>query len=399
MSVVLPLLSRPITRMRACFLEKPKASAIASKSPIAVLSAFRCFGSYNVAREKVLRNSLIPLILHLSLSPLLSSSRMEENKSNLGDRLTELLAGRITEDSRLDTITYFPRSSWVLQVEQLKKIVQTEAWGHRNCVLHNYVIQLFRVAVRSCLNDGDSRCLAVSHDGQYLCFNLSLTNRSYELIYGIFMENANKAFRSSCPLVFMGWYAGPSAERFHHRDGASTAVVFGTHLPRPLCLFDSYHELYFNPDIGLSVTESSLLHSQEDRERLASALLAKGYSAAAIADETILRAMVSRALQTMLLRIKLNPRTVVAQYYVPLGRVQMLLPLSFPNCATKEFDNSSADLAVACSKAALLLGEDEELDDGNPSHWTYVYHAILPIEQAYSNARLLSRLESDWLRI
>lgn len=70
-----------------------------------------------------------------------------------------------------------------------------------------------------------------------------------------------------------------------------------------------------------------------------------------------------------------NFRTSIPIYYPTRNSISLLLPLSLMN-------ESQIDLALVVEKT----------QSGN-----YLGHTILPLDWAYSNARLIARLDSNWL--
>lgn len=81
------------------------------------------------------------------------------------------------------------------------------------------------------------------------------------------------------------------------------------------------------------------------------------------------------ALALALKRIKWNFKTAIPQYYPTINKMSLLLPLAIQ-------DDEIVDLALVVEKTK----------SGN-----YLGHTILPLEWAYSNARLVCRPDSDWL--
>ena len=70
-----------------------------------------------------------------------------------------------------------------------------------------------------------------------------------------------------------------------------------------------------------------------------------------------------------------NFKTAIPMYYPSNNKMSLLLPLSL-------LDDDVIDLALVT----------ERTKSGN-----YLGHTILPLDWAYSNARLITRPDSDWL--
>lgn len=81
------------------------------------------------------------------------------------------------------------------------------------------------------------------------------------------------------------------------------------------------------------------------------------------------------ALDLSLKRVQWNFKTAIPQYFPTMNSMSVLLPLCL-------VDDEKVDVALVAEKTK----------SGN-----YLGHTILPLEWAYSNARLVSRPDSDWL--
>lgn len=76
------------------------------------------------------------------------------------------------------------------------------------------------------------------------------------------------------------------------------------------------------------------------------------------------------------MRASWNYKTAVPVYFPSRNKMSILLPLSFRN-------NEKVEAALVVENA--------------PQSNTYIAPTILDLPMAYSNARLVSKLESDWL--
>ena len=81
------------------------------------------------------------------------------------------------------------------------------------------------------------------------------------------------------------------------------------------------------------------------------------------------------ALDTAMKRASWNYKTAIPQYYPTNNSTSLLLPLALK-------DEQTIDLALVIEKQS----------SGN-----YLGHTVLPLSWAYSNARLITRPDSDWL--
>jgi hypothetical protein len=96
------------------------------------------------------------------------------------------------------------------------------------------------------------------------------------------------------------------------------------------------------------------------------------------ADKRTYRRIMSRvrdAVDLSVKRVSWNFKTAVPQYYPAVRRLQLLLPLAL-------MSDDTPDLALAVERTPA---------------GSYLAHTVLPLDWAYSNARLICRPDSDWL--
>ena len=227
---------------------------------------------------------------------------------------------------------------------------------------------------------------------QYASFNTGLVNELYEPIYALFVKNDRQAspkwqFKNFC-------IAGQG------RDGKILSSNF-KHLPERAHYFNNPSDLIYDskaepPQLDW---EHIILKNVErlptdfiqenkpadfllqDTSRMEQAAKIEYYSALAQAikcDKRTYRAIKNRfeeSLNLALKRVEWNFRTSIPIYYPTRNSISLLLPLSLMN-------ESQIDLALVVEKT----------QSGN-----YLGHTILPLDWAYSNARLIARLDSNWL--
>ena len=87
-----------------------------------------------------------------------------------------------------------------------------------------------------------------------------------------------------------------------------------------------------------------------------------------------LEELLTKAIERAIERIKWNYKTAIPQYYAKAKKIQLLLPLCID-------DPRKVDVALAVEREQAV----------------YVGHTILDLNWAYSNARLITRPDSDWL--
>lgn len=190
-----------------------------------------------------------------------------------------------------------------------------------------------------------------SADGSYSVFNTGLSTRRQQTIYGVFVRNS-----------------ATGQQKWRFRDW---------HVESSRMVLDNFPEL---PDFAVYTTDPAdyiydwrrrlvvdFEHVVGDNlERFPPELQGNAYSA-----ELHLKSAVELAEK----RVRRNYKAAVPFWYVTQKQVQLLLPLSLR-------DKDSVDLALVVSRQGEY----------------YRGHTVLTTAMAYSNARLLTRPDSDWLR-
>lgn len=275
-------------------------------------------------------------------------------------------------------------SGWNEAKRRLSKKCQYENWGKEQVILHNYVTQLFDAIARKYLNglacaDGEHDedymdGLFFSDDDKYLFVNTSLYNNRFEQIYMLCSANTNL---NQQPWFFLSWSTNQEL---------TTSRIYPRVKPDSFVFFKEHHELYYTPAIELTINQGHILAEDVNHNRIPRAL---GITSSKQAQGWNLEEKLAGAVSRMLVRVKQNSRTVVPQYFD--GKLQLLLPLSFT-------DDNIVQLVIPVSKEEKTLKKNTARDPNNPDHWHYVGRTVLDMQMAYNNARLLNRLESEWLR-
>lgn len=225
----------------------------------------------------------------------------------------------------------------------------------------------------------------------YAAFNTGLVDKRYEPIYAMFVKTPTSLrkwrFEGFCipgedrlgkDLVRN---FNPLPKRAHYFDKVSD-MLYDTLSPKPE--LDWHHIVVENVDRlptnflfencpkNFTLTNVESLSYTEQDEYFSN--LAK-----AIVDDTkAYRNITNRfkdALELALKRIEWNFKTAIPMYFPTLNKMSILLPLAL-------VDDENVDIALVVEKT----------ESGN-----YLGHTILPLEWAYSNARLVCRPDSDWL--
>ena len=234
--------------------------------------------------------------------------------------------------------------------------------------------------------------VAVSKSKRYSAFNTGLVDRKYEPIYALFGWDQYGREQN--------WYLIDFCILGEAQAGKTLASTFGplasaNYFDRPVDMFydidagapqvDWRHILQDNPDrLPLSFLQTYCPQGFKPQDFRALSLGEKKaykqqFADALSSDPQTYRVIVDRfesALRFALLKTQLNYRTAIPYYNPRKNRLQLLLPLSL-----------MSDDTVDCS-----LVVDRPL----PAE-LYIGYTILPLSWAYSNARLIGRLEAPWL--
>lgn len=244
-------------------------------------------------------------------------------------------------------------------------------------------------------------CICYSADEQLAAFNTGLVNNQYDFIYAVFERIP--------PVYGKMWNLKGFCIAGEQGLGKELLRQFNP-VPRPARFFTHTGELIYeiNYDLPLSaqlpyVDYSHIIHDNLDRFPLSflrSACfgyqkiqeLLEQVSAAAskpesdelwekidlmIDDELFLRikGQIDRSLHIAMRRVMWNYKTAIPVYFPVRNAISWLLPLALSA-------GSQADVALVV----------ERFPNGNMEG-----HTILDLDMAYTNARLISKPESDWL--
>lgn len=221
-------------------------------------------------------------------------------------------------------------------------------------------------------------------------FNTGLVDKRYEPIFAMFSKtpNALREWRLESFCIAgedegkeLAKKFSPLPARAHYFDKVSD-MLYDTLSPKPV--LDWNHIVIENVDrLPFSFLEDNHPKSFElrkvdemtyqDREQYFTDL-----AEAIRTDTKAYRNITNRfkdALELALKRIEWNFKTAIPTYFPTHNKMSLLLPLSLT-------DDEKVDIALVVEKT----------ESGN-----YLGHTILPLEWAYSNARLVCRPDSDWL--
>ncbi len=278
-------------------------------------------------------------------------------------------------------------------LSNLAALALPERWGFKDSpndparpmpILYSYLVHTFGRLVLE-------QKVAISDSGSFASFNTGLVDRRYEPIYALFRRQDD----SRAP-----WQLADFATAGEGSSGQNLVRFFNP-LPPPPHYFDEPADLLY--DVRQGEPEISWRHVVIERiERYPrvfledhwprgfpsqyTAAMTKGQRNAyfeALGKEIennnrLYRRIMNRvrdAIDLCIKRVAWNFKTAVPQYYPPVKKLQLLLPL----CLVRD---DVVDLALAV----------ERTQSGN-----YLAYTALPLNWAYKNARLICRPDSDWL--
>ena len=232
---------------------------------------------------------------------------------------------------------------------ELKELAEEENWEYRapterpNPILTNYIAHTYTRLVKE-------QKIAISGDGQELCFNTGLVTENQEEIFALFEPNRWEDKHQKWYLT--GW-----------RQKSAHELSPFSKLPDLAQYYDDPAVLILDTRLELRVNVDHIVGENKDR-------FPDPYSTM---ETFALRNVLDGALHAAQARVRRNYKTAIPQYY--RGRPQLLLPicLSHPKIAD----------------VALVV---ERLTDH------YRAATCLTLDMAYNNARQLARPDMDWLQ-
>lgn len=285
---------------------------------------------------------------------------------------------------------------WEAFLDELASLALPEAWdfecpdepsAHRNVILKSYICTTFyrlKLEDKVCVDDA----------ARFAAFNTGLVNRRYDDIYACFEPGVG-----TIPWKFSGFCTGGA------RGLGKQLVSLFNPLPEPASYFGSKDDLLFDLERELIIDFDHILidnlerlpvafleeelHSSPEGLQLARAVREsdgedeRADALADLADFLLendrmfrrLRWRLSDAVELARKRVRWNYKTAIPSYYPRANAMSLLLPLCL-------LDDEHAD-------AALVV---QLMPSGN-----YQGQTILTMQQAYTNARLICRPDSDWL--
>lgn len=192
-------------------------------------------------------------------------------------------------------------------------------------------------------------------DNEYCCFNTGLTDSYYENIFAFFEKNRRKNREKDSEWFFL---------RFTRKHDKQFRNRFNDKFPERANYFFEPSKLIYNPNKELDVNYEHII--KENADRFPSSFAGK--------SERYKLQHLKGAIDLAKQKVESNYKIAVPQYY--RGNLGLLLPLHL----TEGSDN--ADLALTV------------MENNNK----YLASTCLDLQMAYTNARLIVKPESDWLK-
>lgn len=244
------------------------------------------------------------------------------------------------------------------QLKALAGLAQRENWNYRKPVqeqdefrssfpiLRSYLMYTF-----ARLKEENKIALAERDGRRYACFNTGLVTPNQEEIFAYFDSNPAVS-RDGCDWKLAGFRV--SSDRDLLQTFANLPELANYFDDPSMLLYDRRRQLHVDIDHIIEDNASRLPESLRNNPYLAHQVLEGARE-------------VSRK------RVYRNYKTAIPQFY--RGEIQLLLPL----CLEKRHE---ADVALVVS----LMGENHYRGD-----------TILTLDQAYNNARLITKPDDEWL--
>jgi hypothetical protein len=245
------------------------------------------------------------------------------------------------------------------RLKELADRAQPEDWSFESAqlpaqpygILGNYLRYTFKRVFHERKIEGGVDSVAA----KVAVFNTGLFTPNYEAICAFFEANRDS---SRQPWVLKDWVVD-----------SDRRLAFFRAKPRAARYFDKPAELIYDPEWKLIPNLDHILDENVDR-----------YPPDLRDNPHRRRMMLQGAVAEAGKRAEMNYKVAVPQFYFghegsEPGRIQLLLPLCFN-------EPSRADLALVVEREAEA----------------YRAFTVLPLDRAYSNARLIAKPETDWLK-
>lgn len=258
----------------------------------------------------------------------------------------------LPEKPELFQFAYF--QNYQNSINELAALTPGEEWDFhaagkkKKAILKNYLEYTYKKVK-------EETKISFTAENKNACFNTGLVTPQLEEIYTLFEKN-NLQGESMSQFFFKG---------FVKESDRTFLRLFARNRPERADFFQKPEDLIFNPNCDIIPDLDHII--TDNKERFPAYMQPMG-------DDGIRRQLIG-AIDEVKKKVKTNYKIAVPQYY--RNRIQLLLPL----CLTAGSPNP--DLA-------LVIYKVDEM--------TYCARTCLTIQMAYTNARLIVRPQSDWLK-
>lgn len=255
--------------------------------------------------------------------------------------------------NELFNFAYFPDYNNVIK-HLAENLADREEWdftdtvAKNNGILKNYLEFTFRKLQQE-------RKVVFTTDNKHACFNTGLVTENLEDIFAYFEEYRNPR-QGSSPFCFKAFLKKSDNTILRH---------FSQSIPDVANFFEKPELLIFNPKCDLI----------PDLDHIIGDNLTRFPPHLQVADDAELRRQLTGAIEEVKKKVRTNYKIAVPQYYD--NKIQLLLPL----CLTSGSPNP--DLALVIHKVNDSI---------------YTARTCLTLKMAYTNARLIVKPQSNWLR-
>ncbi|MBP3737768.1 MAG: DUF3825 domain-containing protein [Muribaculaceae bacterium] len=300
---------------------------------------------------------------------------------------------RIQSENKITYLTQWANIDLKTAIESLRKLAIDETWtfGKENeeypsPILAKYLKWTFVKLMRE---------KKILEENGFAAFNTGLVDVFYKPIYAVFDKNKNQ---NKQPWHFVGFCVAGSS-----KSAAARILTDNFHeLPKRAIYIQKYDDVMFDTTLRIDVNWEHII--LENIERLPTTLLQqickdifeisepsliqekeKYYNSLRECLESnpqhlsLISSIMNMAMDVAKLRVEWNYKTAIPIYYPKEDKVHLILPL-----ALNINDPEEISIALVMTKTRA----------GN-----YRAVTIFTLDMAYSNARLVTRPSSDWLKI
>ncbi|MGC9354986.1 MAG: DUF3825 domain-containing protein [Mariniphaga sp.] len=250
-------------------------------------------------------------------------------------------------DKHPDFDTHINDLSILCEKENWEYKFKESRWKHP--ILRNYIIYTFKKL-------REENKIAFSDDKKFACFNTGLVTENLEEIFALFSKH--KWENSPIPWWFIGFHKGSSRILLNS---------FGSNTPDVAKYITNPSDIIYDLNCELIIDFDHIIEDNIGR-----------FPPELINHTESIRLVLESAKTLALKRVKRNWKTAIPHYYFEQQKIQLLLPLGM-NLA----DRKHVDLALVVEKVNNV----------------YRGATCLTLDDAYSNARLISKPDDEWLNL